>query len=193
MDFGNATNRITETAYLLHKDRIRKFSQTMQMETTLYKYQSSDQPELLRLLLSLQHDYFKAGASPLVQEVEKEQDTEAIYRRYIAGLELEIAEGTTAIFLAKSKEITIGFIIGRVSTDEDLVLNPIGVVEDWFVAEKCRKLGAGFALYNKLETWFREKNCKHLQSATWSWNEVSIAAHKRLGFEITEVKFVKKL
>ncbi len=163
------------------------------METTLYNYHSSDHPELLRLLLSLQHDYFKAGASPLVLEVEKEQDTEAIYRRYIAELELEITEGNTAIFLAKSNETTIGFIIGRVTTDDDLVHNPIGVVEDWFVAEACRKLGAGFALYNKLETWFREKGCKHLQSGTWSWNEVSIAAHKRLGFETSEIKFVKKL
>lgn len=162
------------------------------LQTSIYI--PTDNAELLRLLLQLQKDYFRAGASALVDEIEKERDTEGIYKRYIQELESEMNEGTAIIFMTRNNSGgASGFIIGRIAIDNDLVFNKIGVVEDWFIEENVRKTGIGISLYKMLEDWFRKNGCQHLQSSTWSWNKRSIDLHHQLGFETSELKFVKKL
>jgi hypothetical protein len=48
-------------------------------------------------------------------------------------------------------------------------------------------------LYHELEKWFSEKGCKQVMSDTWYGNELSIRAHKKLGFAMSGVSFGKKL
>ena len=86
-----------------------------------------------------------------------------------------------------------GFIIGSISTDEELVLGNMGRLEDWFVTPGFRKQGTGVDLYNELEKWFKAKGCKQVTSGTWEGNDLSIAAHEKPGFFISEITFSKKI
>ena len=72
---------------------------------------------------------------------------------------------------------------------------------------KCRQLSAlgcaehlrgqrlGRELVHKAEGWAREKGCTEMASDTWLDNEVSIAAHLKLGYEESDrlVHFMKRL
>jgi GNAT superfamily N-acetyltransferase len=164
------------------------------MENTfqIEPYVPADRNDFLKLLLELQMNFYSDNAPEKHKELAEEVNSKEIYERYIT--ELECDRENAFIRLAKDhKGNAIGFIIGRVRIDNDLVLYRIGVVEDWFVLSDYRKRGIGKVLYDELKKWFREKNCSILTSATWAWNESSIKMHEKLGFFITEVKFERKL
>lgn len=68
-------------------------------------------------------------------------------------------------------------------------------VEGWFVDEDLRETGFGRLLVQAAEKWAEEKGFRELASDTQIENEVSIAAHRALGFRETEriICFLKKL
>jgi len=72
---------------------------------------------------------------------------------------------------------------------------PVGYIEGWYVVADLRRQGVGRALVRAFETWARESGLQEIGSDTWLGNEVSIAAHTRLGYLEAErlVHFVKKL
>ena len=162
-------------------------------DISVKEYQTSDAQELLRLMFDLQITYFPEIVSKLKQELDRETDAMASYRKYIDEIQ-EDATNTWKILMAKTvSEKTIGFIIGSITVDEDLVNGSIGKIEDWFVEKEFRSQGAGMLLYKTLENWFIEKGCDQVESDTWAENEISIKAHQKLGFTITGVQFGKKL
>ena len=63
---------------------------------------------------------------------------------------------------------------------------PIPYVEGWFVRENLRRRGIGRALVAAVEDWAREGGFTELGSDAETANRVSLAAHRRLGFEPTE-------
>ena len=106
----------------------------------------------------------------------------------------ESDDDTWKIYLATTPENKpVGFIIGSIERDEYLVKGNIGKFEDWFVGPEYRGNGIGVALYNQLEKWFKRKGCQQVMSDTWQGNELSIKAHKKLGFFVSGVMFGKKL
>ena len=68
-------------------------------------------------------------------------------------------------------------------------------VEGWYVSPDWRNQGVGRALMDAAETWSRSRGFNELASDTTADNELSQAAHQRLGFEIAErsVHFRKTL
>lgn len=156
-------------------------------------YTTLDHAELLRLLLELQSSYFDQSSSPELREVRQDRNVKKSYEDYINYVE-KIKDDSWKIFLAKSNSGKfVGFIIGSIETDEDMVLGKMGKIEDWFVGEQLRGKGIGKELYNKLEKWFREKGCQQVLSETWYGNELSIDAHQRMGFFKSGIMFAKKL
>lgn len=161
------------------------------IELTIYT--ASDRPELLRLSLELHSDYFLQNASRQIQEVQQEKDIKNSYENYLDFIETD-KDKSWKIFLAKTQENKIaGFIIGSVVADEELVLSKIGRFEDWFVESQFRRQGIGMSLYNALEKWFIETGCKQVHSDTWQGNELSIKAHRQLGFFVSGIQFSKKI
>lgn len=73
--------------------------------------------------------------------------------------------------------------------------SPVGYIEAWFVREQFRGSGVAGVLTSAAENWAREKGCAEMGSDTWLENEVSIRAHKKLGYVEAErlAHFVKKL
>jgi aminoglycoside 6'-N-acetyltransferase I len=73
--------------------------------------------------------------------------------------------------------------------------SPVGYIEGWYVDEDLRRLGVGARLVRAAEEWAREQGCSEMASDTWLDNDMSISAHRSLGYEECErlVHFCKKL
>ncbi len=165
----------------------------MTQKISITNYIPADHSELLRLLLVLHSSYFDENAPKQFQELRQEKSMKSSYENYLTGIEKN-KDDTWKILVAKTLSGKIaGFIIGSISEDEELVLGNIGRLEDWFVEPEFRKEGTGLVLYNELEKWFKSKGCKQVTSGTWEGNDLSISAHKKAGFFISEITFSKKI
>jgi RimJ/RimL family protein N-acetyltransferase len=163
-------------------------------DLSIVDFKQSYSTELLRLLLELHSTYFHKKASKQIQGVRKEKNIKKSYRDYISSITQKNNSKNWKILLAvSSTKRIVGFIIGSIETDNYLVKNKIGKFEDWFVEDDYRGKGMGLKLYNELEKWFKEKGCQQVMSDTWYGNELSIKAHKKLGFFISGFSFGKKI
>jgi GNAT superfamily N-acetyltransferase len=66
---------------------------------------------------------------------------------------------------------------------EDCDTRPVGYVEGWFVDADMRRQGIGKALVAAAEHWAATQGCSEMASDAAVTNQVSIEAHKSLGFE----------
>lgn len=71
---------------------------------------------------------------------------------------------------------------------------PVPYIEGWYVTPSLRGRGIGRALVGVVEEWARAKGFVELGSDAELDNEVSLAAHERLGFNPTErVQYFRKV
>jgi len=72
---------------------------------------------------------------------------------------------------------------------------PVGFVEGWYVEPHHQRRAVGRALMAAAEDWARGEGARELASDTWVDHEVSLRAHKALGFEVVDrcVHFRKPL
>ncbi len=165
----------------------------MMNKIEITEYARSDHSEVLRLLVELHSTYLAQTASAQIQEVEQEKDVTQSYEAYLQTIENN-DDQTWKILVAKQDQSrVVGFIIGSVDTDDALVLNRIGTLEDWLVENDLRGKGIGAMLYEKLEKWFIENGCNQVRSDTWEGNQSSLQAHLRAGFFVSGIQFGKKL
>ncbi len=90
------------------------------------------------------------------------------------------------VLLAREEEAgdAIGFAeVSLRQYAEGCESSPVGYLEGWFVAESARKRGVGAALVRAGEEWARAKGCTEFASDAEIDNELSLRAHKALGFE----------
>lgn len=73
--------------------------------------------------------------------------------------------------------------------------SPVGYIEAWYVDPHVRGQKLGREMARTAEEWAREKGMTEMASDTWLENEISIAAHLKMGYEEVErlVHFVKRL
>jgi aminoglycoside 6'-N-acetyltransferase I len=101
-----------------------------------------------------------------------------------------------AVFLAFADGQPAGMIEARLREyAEGCETSPVGYIEGWFVHGEFRGTGVAGELVRAAEDWARENGCTEMASDTWLDNEVSINAHKKLGYHEAErlVHFVKRL
>ena len=101
-----------------------------------------------------------------------------------------------AVFLAEEETTPLGFLELAVRSFSDgCVSMPVPHVEGWYVEPSARRRGVGRALMQAAEEWARHHGFMELASDTEPWNDASLAAHARMGFQETErlVKFCKPL
>ena len=160
---------------------------------SIIDYNSSWSADLLWLLLDLHETYFHQNASKQIQELRAEHDLTRAYEGYIRYIN-EHNDKDWKIFIAVTNEgKPIGFIIGSIAKEDELVRGNIGKLEDWLVADAYRGQSIGKKLYQELENWFKIHDCDQVISDTWYGNELSIRAHQQLGFFITGLSFGKRL
>jgi len=106
-------------------------------------------------------------------------------------------DSDAGIFVASDAEgKLVAFIeAGLRDHAESCETSPVGYIEAWYVDPHVRGQKLGRDLVHTAEQWAREKGCIEMASDTWLDNEVSIAAHKKLGYYEVErlVHFVKRL
>jgi aminoglycoside 6'-N-acetyltransferase I len=80
-----------------------------------------------------------------------------------------------------------GFLaLDRRSCAEGCTSRPVAYVEGWWVDEDLRRRGWGRRLMQAAEAWARAKGSRELASDTHPDNEVSLRAHRELGFDEVE-------
>ena len=73
--------------------------------------------------------------------------------------------------------------------------SPVAYVEAWYVDSDVRRQGIGRALFRAAEDWARAQGLTEIASDAELHNEVSIAAHKAIGYTETDriVCFLRSL
>jgi aminoglycoside 6'-N-acetyltransferase I len=80
-----------------------------------------------------------------------------------------------------------GFIeVGRRDYAEGCESSPVPYIEAWFVDADVRRQGVGRELFAAAEAWARDHGYTEIASDAELHNDVSIAAHKALGYEETD-------
>jgi aminoglycoside 6'-N-acetyltransferase I len=108
-------------------------------------------------------------------------------------------QAESPVFVAQRTETNTGlcgFLEGGIRKYADgCETGPVGYIEGWYVDEDLRREGVGRQLVQAMEAWTREQGLSEIASDTWLDNQVSIAAHLRLGYIEIErvVNFAKKL
>jgi ribosomal protein S18 acetylase RimI-like enzyme len=97
------------------------------------------------------------------------------------------------IFVAEDNRNLIGYIYGRIVNKPKMVLNKIGIIEDWFVEEEYRDKGIGETLWNRLIIWFKSKKCNKLELDVFTTNKHAIEIYHKLGFVDKVIVMTKKL
>ena len=108
-----------------------------------------------------------------------------------------LADSDAGIFVASdSTGKLIAFIEASLRDHgEGCETSPVGYIEAWYVDPHVRGQKLGREMVHMAEQWAREKGCTEMASDTWLDNDVSIAAHLKLGYWEAErlVHFVKRL
>ena len=68
---------------------------------------------------------------------------------------------------------------------EDCHTDNVGYLEGWFVEPGYRRYGIGRDLVRGAERWARKKGCTEMASDAEVGNDLSLAAHLKLGYEET--------
>jgi aminoglycoside 6'-N-acetyltransferase I len=68
---------------------------------------------------------------------------------------------------------------------EDCETDHVGYLEGWYVVAEHRRRGVGRELVQNAESWARQKGCSEMASDAEIDNEQSLAAHDRLGYQVT--------
>lgn len=68
---------------------------------------------------------------------------------------------------------------------EDCETDNVGYLEGWYVEPEFRRSGVGGRLVAAAEAWARQNGCVEMASDSEVGNEVSLAAHLKLGYTET--------
>jgi aminoglycoside 6'-N-acetyltransferase I len=68
---------------------------------------------------------------------------------------------------------------------EDCETDHVGYLEGWFLEPEFRKQGIGRELVRQAEDWAHEKGCTEMASDAEIGNDLSLAAHLKLGYKET--------
>jgi aminoglycoside 6'-N-acetyltransferase I len=89
-----------------------------------------------------------------------------------------------------------GFIeTGTRSYADGCESSPVGYIEGWYVDPDLRRQGVGRALIRRAEEWARERGLTEMASDADLGNEISIQAHKAIGYQEVGrvVEFARRL
>ena len=112
-------------------------------------------------------------------------------------MERILADPQTPVFVMERPDGRLGGFIeaGTRKYADGCETSPVGYIEGWLVDEDLRGQGIGKALVVAAENWARAQGLREMASDTWLENEVSIAAHLKMGYEEMErlIHFAKTL
>lgn len=156
------------------------------MELTIRPIKEDDYEQFEQLYLDLLE--FDRVWHPQRDEPEFERIVAA--RRAKAREQLVDREHHALLIATNPSKITIGYTIihivdpGPASTDGAMLT---GVVHELYVTAAARGSGAGSALMEAAEAWFRERGAKRVKVEAFAWNTEAIRFYERRGYAVSDV------
>lgn len=93
---------------------------------------------------------------------------------------------TQLVLVAEDDGELIGFLEASIRPFvEDCQTENVGYLEGWWIEPEYRRKGIGRELVNQAENWAREKGCKEMASDSEIGNDLSLKAHRKLGYQET--------
>jgi aminoglycoside 6'-N-acetyltransferase I len=90
------------------------------------------------------------------------------------------------VLVAEKDGNLVGFLEASIRPFvEDCHTDHVGYLEGWFVEPGFRRYGIGRDLVRAAERWARKKGCVEMASDAEVGNDLSLAAHLKLGYEET--------
>ena len=90
------------------------------------------------------------------------------------------------VLVAEKDGKLVGFLEASIRPFvEDCETDNVGYLEGWFVEPGYRRYGIGRDLVRSAERWARKKGCTEMASDAEIGNDLSLAAHLKLGYEET--------
>ncbi len=90
------------------------------------------------------------------------------------------------VLVAEKDGRLVGFLEASIRPFvEDCNTDNVGYLEGWFVESGFRRYGIGRDLVRAAESWARKKGCTEMASDAEVGNDLSLAAHLKLGYEET--------
>jgi len=128
-------------------------------------YGDADWPEYLRLSIALFPEYLADDLAKGMKEFQARPDAE--------------------VFLAERDDGSVaGFVeVGSRPYADGCDTSPVGYIEAWYVEPDARRAGFGRALLRAAEDWARGRGYTEMASDALLDNELSHAAHLRVGYE----------
>ena len=110
----------------------------------------------------------------------------------------EISEKDGIFYLAVEEDRVLGFIVGVLEkmTEEDLrSAYPVlkGRVTELYVIPESRSKGLGKALMDKMEQYFKDKDCNYIWIEVFVPNELAHSFYLKNGYHDRDIEMVKKL
>jgi GNAT superfamily N-acetyltransferase len=143
---------------------------------------ASDQEQLGRFGGALMRQHHAADPQRFIQV----EQPEAGYGRFLVS---QIDNPNSLVMVAEHAGAVIGYVFADVEPTNWMELRgPCGVVQDIFVDEGARRLGAGRELMNAAIAWIRSKGRTQIVLLTKTRNEHAQHLFTTLGFRPTMVE-----
>lgn len=121
------------------------------------------------------------------------------YREKMAILDLEeVNKNDGKCYLAIENDKAIGLIMGIIHTYEeydylDYKCPKRGEITELIVTKKIRSNGMGKLLMNKMEEYFKSKNCEYIHIDVFGYNELGIKFYEKDGYHTRMLNMIKKI
>ena len=145
----------------------------------------------IRLIQTIDKLHYLRMRKALWPDYPHEEELEQFFK------DLSSKKPSWTVFVAQKADGNLcGFIeVGQRNYAEGCETSPVAYIEGWYVDPDMQRRGVGRDLVEATEKWAKENGFTEIASDTWLDNDVSINAHKALGYTETErlVCFAKKL
>ncbi len=113
------------------------------------------------------------------------KEPEEIVEKLIEWMKRKLASPNAFLFVALHNQKPIGYVFGWIERKSKNYWKiwKQGYICDIFVREEFRRKGAGSALLERAEKWFRERNVKMITAEIYAGNSVSLNFHRARDFE----------
>lgn len=143
---------------------------------------ASDQDQLGRFGGALMRQHHAADPKRFIQV----EHPEAGYGRFLVS---QLSNPNSLVMVAEHGGAVIGYLFADVEPTNWMELRgPCGVIQDVYVDESARRLGAGRALMNAAIVWIRSKGRTQIVLLTKSRNEHAQQLFASLGFRPTMIE-----
>lgn len=107
-------------------------------------------------------------------------------------MEIELAQYFNWLsFVAEENGELLGFVVGKITIEEDLVLDKVGHLEELFVTEKARGQKLGQQLLERLLQEFEMQGCRVLRTNAYANNTAALSLYRKYGFIDESIELVK--